>query len=258
MKRIILSIFAGLLLCGPAFGWGREGHETIAKIAENHLKPSAKKKIEKYLGGHSIVYYSKWMDDYRRTPEYKHTNYWHQAPVNGDLEYSDSLLHPTRLNALHALEQSVELLENYKDLPDSTVAVHLKYIIHIVADMHCPAHVTYTTYNQRYDVYMPGSDTPVYVHHIWDTHIIQATRFFSATEWAAEIDRISKKEAAAISAGGPRDWLEDTARRCVVQFDWAKPDQKLDQNFLNKAVPLIETQILYAGRRLAAVLNELF
>ena len=38
------------MVCAPAFGWGREGHETIAKIAENNLKPSVKKKIEKMTG----------------------------------------------------------------------------------------------------------------------------------------------------------------------------------------------------------------
>ena len=56
MKRIILIMLAGLLMSGSAFGWGREGHETIAKIADNNLKPSARKVIERYLGDHSIVY----------------------------------------------------------------------------------------------------------------------------------------------------------------------------------------------------------
>ena len=55
MKRIVLIALAGLILSSPAFGFGREAHETVAKIAENHLKPSVKKKIEKYLGGKSIV-----------------------------------------------------------------------------------------------------------------------------------------------------------------------------------------------------------
>ena len=55
MKRFVLMIMIGLFMSGPAFGWGREGHEVIAKIASNNLKPSAKKAIEKYLGGHSIV-----------------------------------------------------------------------------------------------------------------------------------------------------------------------------------------------------------
>jgi hypothetical protein len=43
-----------------------------------------------------------------------------------------------------------------------------------------------------------------------------------------------------------------------MQFDILKPDQKINQDFFNEAMPLIETQILYAGYRLAAVLNDLF
>ena len=87
MRRILYIVLLGLLTGGPAFGWGREGHETIAKIAENNLKPSAKKKIEKCLGNHSIVYFAKWMDDYRHTPEYGFTTKWHVANVDQDLKY---------------------------------------------------------------------------------------------------------------------------------------------------------------------------
>ena len=85
MKRFILMAMAGLLICSPAFGWGREGHETIARIADNNLRPSARKVIEKYLGGHSIVYYAKWMDEYRHTPEYSFTTRWHVARVDENL-----------------------------------------------------------------------------------------------------------------------------------------------------------------------------
>ena len=51
MKKIIFIAFA-LMLCGQAaFGWGRIGHATIAKIAEDHLTPKAKKLIDEYLDG---------------------------------------------------------------------------------------------------------------------------------------------------------------------------------------------------------------
>ena len=94
MKKLLLLLllFAGLLDTGSVLGWGREGHETIAKIAERSLTKKAKKRIEKYLGGHSIVYFAKWMDEYRHTPEYKFTNNWHTAPVNAELRYEDSML----------------------------------------------------------------------------------------------------------------------------------------------------------------------
>ena len=36
-KLLLLLLFAGLLNTGSVFGWGREGPETIAKIAERIL-----------------------------------------------------------------------------------------------------------------------------------------------------------------------------------------------------------------------------
>ena len=132
MKKLLLLLFAAALSLSasePARAWGREGHETIAKIAERNLTKKAKKRIEKYLGGHSIVYFAKWMDEYRHTPEYKFTNNWHTVPVNAGLRYEDSML-ATGGNAIYGLEQAIENLKNYRSLTDSAVEVNLKYIIH--------------------------------------------------------------------------------------------------------------------------------
>ena len=114
MKKLLLLLFAAALSLSasePARAWGREGHETIAKIAERNLTKKAKKRIEKYLGGHSIVYFAKWMDEYRHTPEYKFTNNWHTVPVNAELRYEDSML-ATGGNAIYGLEQAIENLKN--------------------------------------------------------------------------------------------------------------------------------------------------
>ena len=51
-----------LCYCGTAFGWGKSGHDAIAYIAECNLTPKARKNIEKYLDGRSIVYYAAWID----------------------------------------------------------------------------------------------------------------------------------------------------------------------------------------------------
>ena len=111
MKRIIITLIAVIAISAPSFGWGREGHEAIAKIADNHLQPSAKKKIEKYLGGRSIVYYAKWMDDYRKTKEYSHTSPWHCATVDENLKYRHT---PETGDAIYGINQAVEIIKNYK------------------------------------------------------------------------------------------------------------------------------------------------
>ena len=259
-KLLLLLLFAGILNTGSVFGWGREGHETIAKIAERNLTKKAKKRIEKYLGGHSIVYFAKWMDEYRHTPEYKFTNNWHTAPVDASLRYEDSMLTKGG-NAIYGLELAIENLKNYRNLTDSAVEVNLKYVIHLVGDMHCPAHIKDTTHNMKYDVMFEDKyhkPHKFYVHSVWDNEIITTARIWSVSEWADELDRLPKAEKQAIAAGTPRDWLHESAVRCEVQFEWAKPDQQLGQDFLNKAVPLVERQIRNAGYRLARVLNCLF
>ena len=88
--------------------------------------------------------------------------------------------------------------------------------------------------------------------------MIQSSRIWSVSEYAQELDRKSKKEIKAITAGTPEQWFHDNAERCIVQFDMAGPGDAILQDFVNEALPLIETQMLYAGYRLAALLNELF
>ena len=134
MKRIALIVLAAVMACGTASGWGREGHETIARIADNNLKPSVRKKLESYLG-HSIVYYAKWMDDYRHTKEYGFTSNWHACTVDEDLKYVPQ---PDG-DAVYGLNQAIGTLKDYRNLPDSTVIVNIKYILHLAGDLHCPS-----------------------------------------------------------------------------------------------------------------------
>jgi hypothetical protein len=140
--------------------------------------------------------------------------------------------------------------------------VNIKYLLHLVGDMHCPAHVYYLGRNQDYRVKFGGGYIkPVKemkIHTVWDEAAIQSSRIWSVSEWAEELDRKSAKEIKAIVKGTPQDWLEDNARRCVVQFEMSSPGAKVAQDFVNEALPLIETQILYAGYRLASILNTLF
>ena len=66
MKKLLFLILSTVVLGAmPAYGWGRLGHATIAKIAEDHLTPKAKKCIDNYLNGKSIIHYASYPDDYR-------------------------------------------------------------------------------------------------------------------------------------------------------------------------------------------------
>ena len=257
MKRIILISVLCLIGTSSAFAWGREGHEVIARIAENNLKPGVRKKVESYLG-HSIVYYAKWMDEYRHTPEYKFTHPWHMCDVDEELKYVPK----SNGDAIYGLTYATENLADYRHLPDSAVAVNIKYIIHLVGDMHCPAHIKYQGRESGFKVKFGGGyilpRVNTRIHDVWDYYAIQSCRIFSSSEYAQELDRLSSREKKTIVEGTYVDWLHDNAERCLLQFELAYPDARLKQDFINAAMPLIETQMLYAGYRLAYLLNAIF
>ena len=229
----------------------------IAKIAENNFKPGVKAKIESYLG-HSIVYYAKWMDEYRHTPEYKFTHSWHACTVDEELRY----VQKPQSDAIYGLTYATENLADCRHLSDSAVATNIKYLVHLVGDMHCPAHIKYQGRDNGFkvkfggDYIKPRVDTRM--HDVWDYYAIQSCRIFSSSEYAEELDRLSTREKKLIVEGTYVDWLQDNAERCLLQFELAQPDAALKQDFINAAMPLIETQMLYAGYRLAHVLNAIF
>ena len=256
MNRVVTAIaltFA-IGLSTETYGWGRMGHDAIAYIAECNLSRKAKKQVEKYLG-HSIVYYASWMDDYRKSPGYEHTTYWHMAAVDENMRYTEQVRSP-RGDAVCELEKAIETLGDYKRLDDSTVAANLRYVIHLVGDMHCPCHVEYPGVALWYNVVFNGKECSY--HSVWDSGIISAQHKWHFVEWQQQLDRRTKKQKREIMAGTPRDWFHQTAVDCRDIYDMAPAGCTLARAFINETAPIAERQILRAGYRLAKVLNDLF
>ena len=256
MRRINILIIVALFvtISQKLFAWSSIEHDAITYIAECNLNPEAKKRIENYLGGRSIVYYASWMDHYRKTPDYNFSDTWHMSYVDENFKYIDAPNKET-YKCVPYLEEMIKKLENYKALDDSTVAVSLKFLIHIVADMHCPSHVAYVnrpSFNVKYN----GVD--ISYHSVWDYAMLRHANSWSYTEYQHQLNRCSVDEKKQIMQGNPREWFEQTAKDCIVIYDWAKPSENLGVDFMNKARFLGESQILKAGYRMAYLLNKLF
>lgn len=256
MKRfIIVPVVLSLLCVESAFGWGKMGHDAVAYIAECNLTPKAQKRIDRILDGRSIVYYASWMDEIRTTPAYQHTTYWHTGPVNEQLRYDDSLLSPNG-NVIYGLETVLSKLENWKSLDDSTLAVSVRQIVHMIGDMHCPVHAKLPDIKGKYDIELFGKVYPY--HAVWDSHIIERRHKWHYMEWQQQLDRCSKREKKAICEGDVRDWFFDTASVARQIYDSVPRGSSCDNDFINEMSPIAERQILKAGYRLAKVLNGIF
>ena len=252
MKKFFLLIVVFLVVSSQELlAWGSIEHDAICYIAECNLTPKAKKRIESYLGGRSIVYYASWMDLVRKTPEYIFSDTWHMDMVDENFKCVEN----KQYGGLPALEDIIKKLENYQSLDDSTVAVCLKLLIHLIADLHTPSHVAYANH-PSFNVKSGGAD--ISYHSVWDNVMMRQAHAWSYSEYQQQLDRCSAKEKSLIMQGTPREWFEQTARDCVVIYDWVKPGDQLGVDFMIKARPLGESQMLKAGYRLAYMLNKLF
>jgi len=256
MKKTAIIIAVLALACSSASAWGPRGHSTVASLAELNLKPSVKAEIESYLG-RSIGFYSSWMDEFREEEAYAFSSSCHGFPVGPDLKYAPK---EGKLDALSLLDQAMAVVKDRQHQSDSAVVVNLKFIIHLVGDIHCPVHAKYSTINTNFKVFpYKGITEKVSYHSIWDEQIIdRRCEEFSPAETAADFNRLSKKEKAAIQAGTPKDWAEENAAESVSIYDMAKPGDTLYKPFYNPAWPIVQKQVTRAGYRLAKVLNDCF
>lgn len=255
MKKHLFLLLAALAGCCSAFAWGPTGHDAIAHIAERNLTPRARRTVERLLGNHSIVYYASWMDNVRFLPAYRATSSWHGADVDDSGRY----VAREGGDAVQCIEQAIAQLKEYRSLDDSTTAVAIRFLVHLVGDLHCPVHVKHPG---RKDFTFVLVNREYRFHSFWDAASLELTHHWYYTEYGEQLDRCTKAEREAIAAGTPREWLEQNARDCRMIYDWIKPGQQIvkkDSNGLLLEVRAVaEQQVLRAGYRLARILNELF
>ena len=282
MRKIVIAFLVALFaLCSyEAYAWGGWAHNFITYTAEQHLDKDVKAKIEKYLGS-SMIDHCRWMDQIRKPvrnkkhPQHEyhkpwaHTLAWHMITADKNLQLSNERAYNNDGDLLPNLKVCIENLKNHRNLTDSAVVVNLKCVIHMMEDMHCPCHIYYTEFpdcfrkpgvKYRWDLFpiVYEGEKATY-HKVWDGLSILALYPEYDEDYAkfqAKLDNLSPKKIAKICEGTPEDWALETARDCRVIYDWAKPGDELNRDFLLKHRKATLRQFHRASYRLAHVLNE--
>lgn len=255
MKKWLL-----LLLTLPALlragAWGQKGHDVTAYIAECHLAPAAAARIDRVLDGHSPVYYANWLDNASHTPEYAFTKTWHYRNVDQGETPATAPRNPQG-DVLEAVERLTARLKQGGLTPDEE-ARDLKMLIHLVGDLHCPMHAGRLSDlgGNRRPVLFFARETNL--HSVWDNKLPEAAHRWSYTEWQREIDRLPAGEAAAVAAGTPADWFEETHAVCEEIYDSTPEGAKISYDYIARYAPVVERQLLRGGLRLARLLNDIY
>jgi hypothetical protein len=264
MKRIaLLTLVFASFAVAEAMAWGGFGHRSIAELAERNLTKEAKANIEKYTNGTPLADYAVWMDLVRKNdPEAAHaTRGWHASIVDTECKTSQEIRNKHRegRDAVTGILEFEKKFQNRDQMSHDEVMFAIKSIVHMVADMHCPAHVRFTDFeNQgKFPIRFFGKKTTL--HKVWDTSVL--TRYhkgWSYKEYAEKLDKFSKGKIKRVTKGWVEEWLEESGRLVRPIIHEVKEGSELDEDFMTWAYPLGEEQARKAGYRLAKVLNTFF
>jgi len=253
MNKIIIS--TALLLCSTAvFAWGQIGHRVVGKIAENHLSPKAKLEVQRILGNESIAIASTWMDDVKSDEAYDHTHAWHYTTVPTGKTYEESEKSKEG-EVVQKIEDMKELLKNESSsMADKKEA--LRFLIHLVGDIHQPLHVGNGLDRGGNDYKIKWFYSNSNLHRIWDSELIEGKQL-SYTEIVESIDFVTPIKVKEWQGLTTAQWANESAtiRETIYPENGL---EKIGYEYSYQYWELVQEQLLKGGIRLAGVLNDIF
>lgn len=256
MKKSSLIVALCATATLSAFGWGQKGHDTVCAIAESHLTPAAAAATDSLLGGMSIVYWANWLDNASHTPGYAYSSTWHYKNIDLDQTY-DSAPDIKSGNIVTALRKNIDILKR-NTTSEADKALALKMVVHLMGDLHQPMHMGRKTDlgGNRHKVKYFNRDSNL--HSVWDSSIPESAHKWSYSEWRDQIDRITPLEAEYIIAGNLDEWARETYVIATQVYDNTPEGTAISYDYVEQWRPVVETQFLKGGRRLAHLLNSIF
>lgn len=270
--RLLLTgaLFTLAAASSAAWGWGGEGHQVVALIAEPRLEAAAKAEINALLGPDASISDAEivnWADQIR--DERRETTRYHYVNIPVDAAGYDAARDGRDGENLIDKLAHFEAVLKDRGKPREERQEALKWVVHLVGDLHQPLHCADREKdrggNARLAFLLDAKGKASNLHSIWDTGIprlmLRGTR---VQEYARTITARVKPAAAKAMAGGTVvDWANGShalAVRYVYAGVTTNPEviPRLDQRYVDRARPVIDEQWVRAGIRLATILNRCF
>ncbi|MBA3972719.1 MAG: hypothetical protein C0504_00720 [Candidatus Solibacter sp.] len=249
---------AALLSSTPAFGWGREGHIIIGKLASLHLSSQARSQVAALLNpGETLESVSTWADEVRSNRPESSTWHYINIPITANSSWRK---YCPDSGCVVSIIPGMERRLADRSLSRDQRREALFFLVHFIADLHQPMHIADMGDRGGNDVPTVYNSYAGNLHGTWDTGLILG---YKQTD-AAMFDRIALRagfwERRRITRGGPEQWIWEAH---AISRDVAYPDLPkqrpalLGQDYARAARPHVERQLRRAGLRTASVLNRI-
>ena len=261
-------VIAASLAATPASAWGPIGHRVSADLAERNINGQTRAEIELILGEEGLEEAATWPDDQRSNPG----AFWQEtaAPFHYVTlptgRTVDMLEHPPEGDAITALAQFTGVLRD-PTASQEDKALALRFVVHIVGDLHMPLHVGKEGDRGGNDFKVLWFEAPTNLHWVWDEGMILRQQL----SWSEYAERLSRRTAPgdviAWWDADPVTWMTESVElrdrlypATGVELGQATEERPvtLSWQYQYDWIPSVEQRLQQSGVRLAAYLDWVF
>ena len=243
-----------LLTVTPALSWFDKGHRIVGLIAQAHLTADARKEIEKILpAGMTLADTAVWPDhEGRQIREFDPLHYV-RIPERAS-GYDQARDCPDRNCMVEALNWFSASVAD-KNAPIVTRRLALRYVAHLVGDMHQPLHTGRAADRGGVDISVSYRGATTNLHYFWDANLVDLE--------TGNEEEIAKRLTATITAadrlkwqaGDPKQWTGESLMLVRSHAYNTGASGDLTDDYVEKARPVVRRKLAQAGIRLAWLLN---
>ncbi|WP_210546584.1 S1/P1 nuclease [Rhodoferax sp. PAMC 29310] len=246
---LALTAFIAFSQPSPVLAWGVQGHKVVANLAQAQLSAPARREVDRLLAlepGETLASISTWADEHRNPT----TAGWHYINFPRDTCTFDKERDcPGGQCVVGAIEKQVAVLRS--NAPDERRLAALKYLVHLVADVHQPLHGGYRDDKggNTYQVQAFGRGSNL--HALWDSGLIKSMDEDVDT-LAARLQRTPASKS--VSDLNLVHAAEESCR--IVGEPGFYPERKVPAVYVDRYLPTLDQRLKTAGSRLAGLLNQ--
>lgn len=266
----IATGFLLLLAAGQALAWGGPAHRVVADLAEARLRPAARQEALRLLSGEPaghLADVADWADAVREAggQAAQSTRRWHFVNFHDGCTYVPARDCPGGDCVIAAINRELRILGD-RGRPDAERLVALKFLVHLVGDVHQPLHATPNDDKGGGEVQLAWHGKGRNLHSVWDGLLLdRAMRVDGLDGDDAQANADTYADAMRARSPLPAD---PTGRSDQSAVDWAlescaivrdgglyPPGHVIGDDYLDAHRPQMDLQLRRAGERLGNLLN---
>lgn len=249
----VLSLF--LLLPFASYAWGQNGHRVIGAIAQKNLSNRAERKITDLLDGHSLAWVSTYMDEIKSDDSFDFARDWHWVTIPEGKTYSETDKNPNG-DLIEAIGR-MKTVVAHKDTTKEARVQALKFLVHLVGDLHQPLHIGNGQDRGGNDLKVKWFGKSSNLHRVWDSEMLR-TRDYAYSELARELQQtVSDQCRRKWTKGSVLDWAHESLEYREAIYSIDNPDY-MGYEYTYQHWGRLTRQLQKGGVRLATILNDLF